>query len=89
MALGAMPGQILRRFLAQGLSVACLGCVAGLALATGFSKVLSGMLYGVSRADAISYFGVTLLVLLVAGLASVLPATRAARFDPVRALREE
>ncbi len=89
MALGAMPGQILQRFLRQGLSVACLGCVAGLALAAAFSKVLSGMLYGVSRADAISYAGVTLLVLLVAGLASVLPAARAARFDPVRALREE
>ncbi len=89
MALGAMPAQILERFLAQGLSVAGFGCVTGLVLAAGFSKVLSGMLYGVSRTDMVSYLGVTLLVLLVAGLASVLPAARAARFDPVRALREE
>lgn len=47
------------------------------------------MLYGVSGMDTISYLEVTLLVLFVASLASVLPAARAAKFDPVRGLREE
>ncbi len=89
MALGAVPEQILHRFLLQGISVACLGCVAGLALAAAASRVLTGMLYGVSRIDAPSYFGVVFLVLLVAAFASVLPAARAARLDPIAALRQD
>ena len=88
-ALGAVPKQILRQFFTQGLSVGLLGCVTGLALGAGFSRALSGMLFGVSRADAVSYAGVAAIVLLVAAVASVLPAIRAARLDPMRALRDE
>ncbi|MDQ2841199.1 MAG: ADOP family duplicated permease, partial [Acidobacteriota bacterium] len=88
-ALGAMPKEILGRFFRQGLTVAFLGCAAGLALGAALSGVLSGMLFGVSRADAVSYAGVAAMVLLVAAAASVLPAMRAARLDPMRSLRDE
>lgn len=84
-----MPRQILRRFLSRGVSVALLGCLAGLALSAGLSRLLTGMLYGVSRADAITYVTVPALVLTVAALASFLPAARAARLDPMRVLRDE
>jgi ABC-type antimicrobial peptide transport system permease subunit len=66
-----------------------IGCVAGLGLGLAMSRFLSGMLYGVSAMDATTYGGVALIVLLVAGLASLLPAVRVASVDPMRILREE
>jgi predicted permease len=89
MALGALPGEIRARFLAQGGRVALLGCVAGLVLAASFSRVLAGMLYGVSRLDAATYFGVAAGVLAIAALACAIPASRAARLDPMQVLRHE
>ncbi len=88
-ALGALPSQILVRFLKQGLTVSVLGCVAGLILAAACSRILAGMLYGISRVDTTSYLGVAVIVMLIAALASVIPAARAARVDPMRALRDE
>ena len=88
-ALGAMPGQILRKFLSQGLWVATLGCGAGLAMAAALSRAVAGMLFDVSRVDFASYMGVTGLMLAVAAVASIIPAARAARLDAMRALRED
>ncbi len=88
-ALGAVPWQILAAFLKQGLGVAAVGCLAGLTLAGGFSRVLRGMLFDVSPTDSASYVAVAALVLLIAAIASVLPSLRAARLDPMKALREE
>jgi putative ABC transport system permease protein len=89
LALGALRTQIVRQFLAQGLSVALLGCVAGLALTAIFGRVLSGMLYGVSAWDAATLGGVVGIVLAVSVLASLLPAIRAARLEPMQVLREQ
>jgi predicted permease len=89
MALGALPGQIRTRFLAQGAGVSLLGCIAGLAIAASLSHLLAGMLYDVSRLDPLTYFAVAIGVLIVAGIASVLPATRAAHLDPMQVLRHE
>jgi predicted permease len=89
LALGALRGQIVRRFLLQGLRVSLLGCLAGLALAAGFARALSGMLYGVTTSDATTFVGVALLVLAVAALASLIPATRAAFVEPMCVLRDE
>ncbi len=89
MALGALPGQIRARFLAQGVGVSIAGCAAGLAAAAVVSRVLVGMLYGISRADAATYIGVSLGVLLIAAVASAVPARRAAHLDPMQALRHE
>jgi putative ABC transport system permease protein len=89
MALGALRGQVVRQFLKQGLTVAAIGCAAGLALAMAFSRVLAGMLYGVSAWDGETLAAVAILVLAVAGLASLAPSMRAARLDPMRVLRDE
>jgi putative ABC transport system permease protein len=89
LALGALQGRILQQFLLQGLGVTSLGCVAGLGLAVAFARVLSGMLYGVSATDATTLSAVVFLVLLVAAAASLVPAIRASRVDPMQVLREE
>jgi putative ABC transport system permease protein len=89
MALGASPGKIATRFLLQGLRVCLLGCVAGLGLAVAFARVLSGMLYGVSPTDALTLFAVILVMLTVAAIASLVPAMRAMRVEPIVALRYE
>jgi len=88
-ALGALRQQIALRFLFQGLRVSIVGCVLGLALAAASVRLLSGMLYGVSSFDPATFSGVVALVLLVAALATVVPAARAARTDPMRVLRDE
>src|SRR5258706_2319646 len=81
--------QIALRFLLQGLRVSIVGCLLGLGLAGVSVRLLSGMLYGVSSFDPATFGGVVVLVLLVAALATILPAARAARTDPMRVLRDE
>jgi putative ABC transport system permease protein len=89
LALGALQGQIVKQFLLQGLGVALLGCVAGWVLAAVFGRVLSGMLYGVTSSDVPTLTAVVLLVLVVAAVASLVPAIRAARVEPMNVLRDE
>lgn len=89
MALGALRGRIIRHFFLQGMLVSLVGCVAGVLIAAAFTRLLSGMLYEVSTADPVTFSGVVALVLTVAVIASLLPALRAARVDPMRVLREE
>ena len=89
LALGALRSQIMGRLLLQGLRAAGVGCVAGLALAVGFTRFLTSMLYGVSAVDPVTYSGVVLFILLVAVIASLAPAVRAARVEPMQVLREE
>jgi len=89
LALGARRGQILKQFLLQGLAVCFAGCVAGWGLATIFARLLSGVLYGVSSSDIPTLSAVVLLVLVVAAFASLFPAIRASRVDPMQVLRDE
>jgi len=89
LALGAMRRQIVMHFLFQGLRLALIGCIAGLALGRGLSRFLAGMLYGVSPLDLVTYSSVVLLILVVAALASLAPAVRAAWVEPTRILRED
>lgn len=89
LALGAVRQQIALRFLAQGLAVCAIGCVFGLLFALVSVRVLSGMLYGVSRFDPVTFGAVAGLVLFVAALATLFPAVRAACTDPMGVLREE
>jgi predicted lysophospholipase L1 biosynthesis ABC-type transport system permease subunit len=88
-ALGALPNQILSKFLLRGVGVSVAGCAAGLVLAAALSRLLAGMLYGVSRSDFATYSGVTAIVLAVAASASFLPALRASHIDAMRVLRDE
>jgi putative ABC transport system permease protein len=89
LALGAMRGRILARFLMEGLGVTAAGCVAGTAMALVSARLLSGMLYGVTPSDPRTLSGVTALVLAVAAAASLIPSLRAARVDPMKVLRDE
>jgi putative ABC transport system permease protein len=89
LALGALPGQILRHFLLQGLGVTLLGCIAGLGLAAALTRLLAGMLYGVSPSDATTLLGVIVMVVVLAAIASLVPAFRAARVEPMQVLRDE
>jgi putative ABC transport system permease protein len=89
LALGALRGQILKQFLLEGLGVSFLGCMAGWGLAVMSGRLLSGMLYGVSPSDITTSFAVVLLVLVVATIASLVPAIRASRVEPMNVLRDE
>jgi len=89
LALGAARVQIVKQFFLQGLKVCVLGCVAGWGLAVALARVLSGMLYGVSATDVTTLSIVVVLMLVVAAIASLVPAIRAARVEPMQVLREE
>jgi ABC-type antimicrobial peptide transport system permease subunit len=87
MAIGARPGAVIGLVLRQGLTLAGLGLAVGSALGTVATRVLAGTLYGVSGADPVAW-GSAAAVLLAATLAAnAVPAWRAVRIDPVRALR--
>jgi len=88
-ALGAPRGGIITRFLFQGMRVAALGCLAGLLVAVGLTRFLSGMLYGISPIDPATYISVIAIVLLVAALASLLPSLQVAWSEPSSVLRED
>jgi ABC-type antimicrobial peptide transport system permease subunit len=89
LALGAARTDIIRQFLVQGLRVAALASLCGLMLSLALTRVLSHMLYGVSPSDPVTLSSVIAIVLVVAGLAALVPATRAALVDPMRVLRDD
>ena len=88
-ALGAMRNHIIAQFLFQGIRVAAIGCLAGLTLGLGLTHFIGSMLYGVSALDPITYGGVVGLMLAVAACASLIPALRASRVEPVQVLRQD
>ncbi len=88
-ALGAEPSDILRTVVARGVLMAAVGIAVGLLAALGLTRVMSHLLFGVSPSDLATYAGVAAAGLVVAALASYLPARRAMRVDPVVALRDE
>ncbi len=89
MALGADPGGVLRIVMREGLLLALLGIAAGLAIALAAAPQIVPLLYQVSPADPVSMAGAALFLIVVAVLASLIPALRATRVDPIRALRQE
>ena len=88
-AIGATRGRVVGMILRQGLEKAALGLVVGLAGAGLLSRYLTSLLFEVKPTDPLVYAGVSVLLLLVVALASYLPARRAARIDPLEALRAE
>jgi putative ABC transport system permease protein len=89
LALGALPQQITLRYLWQALRVTAIGCGCGLLLAAAAGRLISGMLFGVSHLDALTFSTVIVLVSVVTSAAAMLPALRAARIDPMQTLRDE
>jgi putative ABC transport system permease protein len=89
MALGAATGNVLRLVLKEGMSLVGSGVAVGLIVAAAVTRLLASFLYGVSALDAATFVAIPLLLALVAFLASYLPARRAAKVDPMIALRYE
>jgi putative ABC transport system permease protein len=89
MALGARPGDVIRLILKQGLTLTLIGVAAGLLGAIAAARVMTGMLYGVTATDPATFVAISLLLAIVATLACYLPARRAARVEPIAALRHE
>ena len=89
LALGAQRGTILKMVLRQGLTLAAAGAGVGLVGALIVSRLMSGLLYGVSPYDLSTFAGVTAVLTAVAIAASYVPALRAMRLDPVTTLHSE
>ena len=89
LALGARLGDVLRMVVLEGMKPALLGVAIGVAGALALGRVLSGLIYGVTPTDPVTFLIVTILLAMIALLSSVLPAYRATKVDPIVALRYE
>jgi ABC-type antimicrobial peptide transport system permease subunit len=88
-ALGAQRADILRMVLGRGASMALVGVALGLVGALGLTRLMSGLLFGVSATDPLTFLAVAWLLTFVALTACYIPARRATRVDPIIALRYE
>jgi predicted permease len=89
MALGASLRDVLRLIVSQGMRMALIGIVLGLVVAFALTRVLASLLLGVGTTDFVTFIGVPVLLIAVTLLACYIPARRAARVDPLVALRHE
>jgi putative ABC transport system permease protein len=89
MAIGARPGEILRMILGQGMGVALVGIVLGLLGAFALTRLLQTLLFEVGPADPLTFVGVAIVLSAATLVACYVPARRAARVDPIIALRKQ
>ncbi len=89
LALGAGKGQVINLILSQGMRLVAIGLVLGLAGAAGASRLLASLLYQIKPLDPVVFGSVTLLFSVVAACACLVPSLRAARIDPIVALRAD
>jgi putative ABC transport system permease protein len=89
MALGARPFDVLKLVVRQGMILALIGIIVGLAGALALTRVMSSLLFGVTERDPITFGVVAALLIVVAFIASFVPAHRATKVDPLVALRYE
>jgi putative ABC transport system permease protein len=89
LALGARSGTVLGMVVRSGVFVAAIGVAAGLVVALASTRLLAGLVYGISTTDPVTFVAVPLLLVVVAALASYIPARRTARVDPIIAMRAE
>lgn len=87
MAMGAPPASVLALVLRQGLLLVLAGGAAGALLAAAATRLVAGVLYGISAADAVTWGAAAVILLAVALVANLIPARRAMRIDPAHALR--
>jgi ABC-type antimicrobial peptide transport system permease subunit len=87
MALGAASGRVLRLVVTEGVLLTAFGLVLGIAAGLALARLLASLLFGITPFDPLTLVGVALAVLLVAGASCLLPAMRAARVEPARAMR--
>jgi ABC-type antimicrobial peptide transport system permease subunit len=89
MAFGARKQDVISMVFRRALILVAIGCAIGLGVAFALGRTISSLLYGVSTTDALTLVSVPLLLMLVGLLAAFVPALRAARTDPMVALRSE
>jgi len=89
MALGASTGDVLRLVVRRGLVLAVIGLVLGVGAALALNRVMVSLLFEVAPTDPATFAGLSLLLVAIAAIACLVPALRAARVDPVTALRCE
>jgi putative ABC transport system permease protein len=89
LALGARPGEVFRLVLKEGLVLALMGVVAGVAVAFGATQVMRSLLYDTSATDPATFGVMAVAALIVAFIACLVPALRATRVDPLTALRAD
>jgi putative ABC transport system permease protein len=89
MALGAARQRVVRMVLGDSLAPVIVGSAIGIVAALALTRLMRALLYGVSATDPVTFAGVVVVLIAVGVLASVMPAARAARVDPIVALREE
>jgi putative ABC transport system permease protein len=89
MALGATPGSIFKLVVGHGLRLSAIGLAAGMVAAFGLTRAMTSILVGVKATDPATFTSMAALFLIIAAIASGLPARRASRLDPNIALREE
>ena len=87
-ALGAAPRGVLRMVVLDTLRMVGLGGAAGVAVAFALGRLLESQLFGITARDPTTFLGVTVLVLVASLAASLIPATRAARIDPIVAMTQ-
>ncbi len=89
MALGAQEGQVKRMVVVQGIKLVAIGIGIGMVAAFMLSRLLEGLVFGISSTDPVTFLGVPLLLAVVALIANYLPARAATRGDPLAALRSD
>jgi ABC-type antimicrobial peptide transport system permease subunit len=89
MALGAASRDVLRMVIIEGLKLTVVGLGLGLGAAFALNRLIASQLFGVTATDPLTYGGVAMLLAMVAMAACYIPARRAARVDPMVALRRE
>lgn len=89
LAMGAMPGSVTMLLLRRGALYAAAGLTIGLVLSAGLARMLSGLIFGISPTDPAALAGVPAILLLMVAIASIVPARRVLRTDPLKALHHE
>jgi len=89
MALGAQRSDVFQMVIWRGMSLALVGVAAGLAAAFGLTRVMKNLLFNVSATDPVTFALIALLLVAIALTASYIPARRAAKIDPLQAIRHD